>query len=67
MPVRVLRQFEKVHLKDGEQAVVDMEVTRRDLSYWDVEMQNWVLPGGTFEVCVGFSSRDLGACDTFDL
>jgi hypothetical protein len=67
MPVRVLRQFEKVHLKDGEQAVVDMEVTRRDLSYWDVEMQNWVLPGGRFEVCLGFSSRDLGACDTFDL
>jgi beta-glucosidase len=67
MPVRVLRQFEKVDLKDGEQAVVDMEVTRRDLSYWDVEVQNWVLPGGTFEVCVGFSSRDLGACDTFDL
>jgi beta-glucosidase len=67
MPVRVLRAFEKVHLKDGEQAVVDMEVTRRDLSYWDVEAQNWVLPGGKFEVCLGFSSRDLGACDTFEL
>jgi beta-glucosidase len=67
MPVRVLRAFEKVHLEAGEQAVVDMEVTRRDLSYWDVEVQNWVLPGGTFEVCLGFSSRDLGACDTFDL
>jgi hypothetical protein len=44
-----------------------MEVTRRDLSYWDVERQNWVLPKGTFEVCLGFSSRDLVACDTFDL
>ena len=67
MPVRVLRQFEKVFLKEGERAVVDMELTRRDLSYWDVEMQNWVLPAGRFEVCLGFSSRDLGACDGFDL
>ena len=67
MPVRVLRAFDKVHLKGGERAVVDMEVTRRDLSYWDVEVQNWVLPGGKFEVCLGFSSRDLVACDGFDL
>jgi hypothetical protein len=67
MPVRVLRQFEKVHVDVDERTVVNMEVTRRDLSYWDVERQNWVLPKGTFEVCLGFSSRDLVACDTFDL
>lgn len=67
MPVRVLRQFEKVHVDFEERAVVNMEVTRRDLSYWDVERQNWVLPKGTFEVCLGFSSRNLVACDTFAL
>jgi beta-glucosidase len=67
MPVRVLRQFEKVHVDVDERAVVNMDVTRRDLSYWDVERQNWVLPKGTFEVCLGFSSRNLVACDKFDL
>jgi hypothetical protein len=67
MPVRVLRQFDKVHVDVDERAVINMEVTRRDLSYWDVELQNWVLPKGTFEVCLGFSSRDLVACDRFDL
>ena len=67
MPVRVLRQFEKVHVDVDERAVVNMDVTRRDLSYWDVERQNWVLPKGTFEVCLGFSSRQLVACDKFEL
>jgi beta-glucosidase len=60
-PVRVLRGFEKVYLeaaKGGQ--TVSFDVTRRDLSYWDVKRQNWVLPStGDIEIAVGFSSRDL--------
>ena len=66
-PVRVLRAFEKVRLgphagdggKGADKAQVVFELTRRDLSYWDVGRQNWVMPQGVFEVHVGFSSRDL--------
>ncbi|KAF2635040.1 hypothetical protein P280DRAFT_554085 [Massarina eburnea CBS 473.64] len=44
----------------GNRQMVKFELTRRDLSYWDVESQNWVLPSeGEFEIAVGFSSRDL--------
>jgi beta-glucosidase len=32
---------------------------RRDLSYWDVGRQEWVIPAGEIGVSVGFSSRDL--------
>jgi beta-glucosidase len=32
---------------------------RRDLSYWDVVSQEWLIPEGEFVVSVGFSSRDL--------
>ncbi|KAH6607020.1 glycoside hydrolase family 3 [Trichoderma cornu-damae] len=32
---------------------------KRDLSYWDVRAQKWVVPSGTFGVSVGASSRDL--------
>lgn len=40
--------------------MVKFELTRKDLSYWDVRRQNWVLPSeGEFEFAVGFSSRDL--------
>jgi len=58
-PVRVLRGFEKVFLKAGEERKVELLLTRRDLSYWDVISQRWVLPSGFFNVQVGFSSRDL--------
>ena len=58
-PVRVLRGFEKVELKAGESKTVEMELTRRDLSYWCVWRQNWVMPKGEIGVRVGRSSRDL--------
>ncbi|KAF2753427.1 beta-glucosidase-like protein [Pseudovirgaria hyperparasitica] len=58
-PVRVLRAFEKVRVSKGGRTGVHMELTRKDLSYWCVRRQNWVLPQGEFGVEVGFSSRDL--------
>lgn len=59
-PPKVLRQFEKVLLQTNETQTVKFELTRRDLSYWDVVQQNWVMPtGGTITIHVGSSSRDL--------
>lgn len=66
VPVRVLRGFQKVQLGKGEQKSVEFHLTRRDLSYWDVERQNWVLEvNGRFQVSVGSSSRDLPLSDSF--
>lgn len=57
-PVKVLRGFEKVHLERGEKKTVQFNVTRRDLSYWDVEQQNWVMmTSGRYTFEVGDSSR----------
>jgi beta-glucosidase len=59
-PVRVLRGFEKVSLEKGESKTVEFALTRRDLSYWDVERQNWImLEEGKYTFAVGDSSRDL--------
>ncbi|KAF3765192.1 family 3 glycoside hydrolase [Cryphonectria parasitica EP155] len=58
-PVRVLRGFEKVHLEQKEVRTVEFNLTRRDLSYWDAERQNWVLvTTGQYTFTVGQSSRD---------
>lgn len=59
-PVRVLRGFDKVMLKQGESQEISLELTRRDLSYWGVNVQDWVmLEDGKYKFSVGESSRDL--------
>lgn len=59
-PVNVLRQFEKPYIEKGEITTVEFNLTRRDLSYWDVVRQNWVMPTeGAITIKVGASSRDL--------
>ncbi|KAG9726429.1 glycoside hydrolase family 3 protein, partial [Aureobasidium melanogenum] len=58
-PVRVLRAFDKLFVTPEKRVEVSLELTRKDLSFWDVGIQNWVLPMGEFEVQLGFSSRDI--------
>ncbi|KAE8333038.1 putative beta-glucosidase G [Aspergillus sergii] len=58
-PPKQLRGFDKVSLAPGESQTVGFELMRRDLSYWDVVSQDWLIPEGEFTIRVGFSSRDL--------
>jgi beta-glucosidase len=58
-PPRQLRGFDKIRLAAGASGTVTFDIRRRDLSYWDVRTQRWVLPSGTFQVVVGASSRDI--------
>ncbi|KAJ6185947.1 hypothetical protein N7519_007248 [Penicillium mononematosum] len=58
-PPKQLRGFEKVSLAPGESRTVGFELMRRDLSYWDIVSQKWLVPEGEFVLSVGFSSRDL--------
>lgn len=58
-PPRVLRGFEKVYLEPGQSKEVKFDLTRRDLSFWNVEAQEWEIPRGKIGIHVGFSSRDI--------
>ncbi|KAF4126206.1 beta-glucosidase [Geosmithia morbida] len=58
-PVRQLRGFDKVFLAPGKTAKASFDLLRRDLSYWDIKSQQWLIPEGEFTLSVGFSSRDL--------
>ncbi|KAI9035723.1 hypothetical protein KD926_002944, partial [Aspergillus affinis] len=62
---KVLRGFYKLHLKTGESKTVTFDLTRRDISRWDVVKQKWVIPEGKVQAWVGFSSRDLRAGGSF--
>jgi beta-glucosidase len=61
-PEKVLRGFEKISLEQGETKTVEFELTRRDLSYWDVYEQNWrIAMAGQYTFMVGESSRNIRA------
>ncbi|KAL4940624.1 hypothetical protein BDV06DRAFT_230218 [Aspergillus oleicola] len=66
-PPKQLRGFEKLDLVPGESGIAIFELRRRDISYWDVIEQKWIVPSGTFEVYVGSSSRDIRLAGSFDV
>jgi beta-glucosidase len=58
-PKKVLRQFDRVTIAPGQKLQWTTTLTRRDLSNWDVESQNWVVSDAQKKVYVGNSSRKL--------
>ncbi|KAJ0307579.1 hypothetical protein COL516b_004202 [Colletotrichum fioriniae] len=61
-PVIQLRDFVKTKsLAPGESATVTLQLTRRDLSVWDVVSQNWIVPNptGRYKIWIGEASDKL--------
>ncbi|KAJ7172348.1 putative beta-glucosidase [Mycena filopes] len=58
-PPYLLRGFDKLDLAPGKSATATFELTRKDLSVWDVVNQRWEIPGGSFTLSAGSSSRNL--------
>ena len=73
-PEVVLRDFGKTGVlksasssssSDGGEEEVVLRLTRKDVSYWSVEKQNWVVPSRGVVVWLGEASDRLGwACYT---
>ncbi|MDD5149226.1 MAG: beta-glucosidase BglX [Flavobacterium sp.] len=55
-PVKELKGFEKVNLKQGETKTVSFEISSEDLKFYNLEMKN-VAEAGSFEVFVGENSN----------
>lgn len=58
-PVRELKAFASVALEPGETRTVTLTVRRKDLAYWDIRLDAWVVEGGEYVVDVAASSRDI--------
>ena len=54
-----LKGFEKVTLRPGETKTVSFLLNRRDLCYYDVAASDWRVEGGSYEIRLGASSRDI--------
>ncbi|KAA1468626.1 glycoside hydrolase family 3 protein [Dentipellis sp. KUC8613] len=54
-----LKGFDNIFLEPGQSQVVSFNLSRYDLSFWNVANQRWEIPAGSTGVSVGASSRDL--------
>ena len=66
-PPQVLRGFAKYLIPQGFGQAIQLALTPRDLSIWDVDAYSWQLQKGTFGVAVGASSRDIRLRGSFTL
>jgi beta-glucosidase len=56
-PRKLLRDFQKIFLKPGEEDTASLSVHARDLAWFDPQEQRWVVEAMTYTVYVGSSSR----------
>ena len=58
-PPQQLKAFQKVFLQPGQSQTVTMSLDPRAFAIWDTGKHGWVVPGGTYRILVGSSSRDI--------
>lgn len=58
-PEKELKGFEKVELDVGEEKEIEFELDKRAFAYYDVEIGDWYVEEGEYEILIGKSSRDI--------
>ncbi len=58
-PEKELKGFEKVELQPGEEKTVSFTLNKRSFAYYNVELKDWHVEAGEFEILVGKSSKEI--------
>ncbi|MCB2339145.1 glycoside hydrolase family 3 C-terminal domain-containing protein [Clostridium estertheticum] len=58
-PLKELKAFEKVELKAGEDKTITLTLDKRAFAYYNLEIKDWHIESGNFEILVGASSKDI--------
>jgi beta-glucosidase len=66
-PDKELKGFAKVELEPGEETKVRMELNQRAFAYYNVDLKDWHVESGRFEILVGASSRGIRLNGTVDV
>lgn len=64
-PLKALRGFKKVSFDPGETKRLEFELSRKDVSYWSTEEQQWKIAKGEYTFHVGASSMDIRSNTTW--
>ncbi len=66
-PAKELRAFNKVFLKAGEEKEITIELSKRAFAYYNVNINDWHVESGEFDILVGASSRDIKLSSTVNV
>lgn len=58
-PEKELKGFEKVELAPGEEKIVEFLLDKRAFAYYNEELKDWHVEGGTYRLLAARSSRDI--------
>lgn len=58
-PEKELKGFKKIHLEVNEEKEVSFELNDRAFAFYNVNISDWQIESGDFEILVGASSRDI--------
>jgi len=58
-PLKELKGFQRVELEVGESKKVNFTITPRDLSFWDINRNDWLAETGEFDIMIGASLTDI--------
>jgi len=58
-PAKELKGFEKVQLQPGDEKIVTFFLDKRSFAYYNMDIADWHVESGVFEILVGKSSADI--------
>jgi len=58
-PALELKGFEKIALDPGEEKTISITLDKRSFAYYNVELKDWIVETGVFQILVGGSSKDI--------
>ncbi|CAH1207416.1 Thermostable beta-glucosidase B [Paenibacillus auburnensis] len=58
-PLRELKGFAKIELQPGEAREVSFTLNKRSFAYYNVQLGDWHVESGVFNILIGASSRDI--------
>ncbi|MGC8970596.1 MAG: beta-glucosidase [bacterium] len=63
-PEKELKGFEKIELQPGEEKSITFTLDKRAFAYYNVDIKDWYVETGEFEILVGRSSKDIRLRET---
>lgn len=66
-PIKQLVGFKRISLKEGEEQKVSISIDNKLFQYWDVDLQQYKIEAGEYELQIGSSSADITLSTKFEI